>query len=106
MRPSRFYGQIRPKVSSMPRPKSEATAYLDLYKLAVEKKRLLQELHTLDQRRQIVHQRLGQLNTKITELETNVQQQRPPLPDSITNELPAPAPSTDSENFSTLLLDY
>lgn len=107
MRSSRFYGKIRPKVSSMPRPKSEATAYLDLYKLAVEKKRLLQELQTLEQRRHVVHQRLSQLNSKIADLEENVQQQRPILPEATTKpQLNPQEKDKDPDNFSTLFLDY
>jgi chromosome segregation ATPase len=117
-------GPIRPKISTMPRQKSEPTAYLDTYKLVVEKKRLQEELQKLDQRRIQVQQRLEQLNQQITGLEEDIQQMRrdnpanaPEVPGAQAVELKdtgvqfaemqfADEPFAEAENFETLLLDY
>lgn len=66
MRPDAF-SAFRPKISSMPRQKTEAAAYLDLYKLAVEKKRLQVELETIEQRRLLIQKRLTVLNSQMPE---------------------------------------
>lgn len=91
----------------MPRQHNEATAYLDIYKLVVEKKRLREELRKLDQRRQEIQQRLGQLELQIDDQEKDVQQLRaneaidlPPQPPI------APQSSTMGQSFDTLILEY
>lgn len=76
MRPRSNSGAIRPKISTMPRPKTEAAAFLDLYKLSVEKKRLQQELQSLEVRRQQIGDRLSVLNAQIDSLETRVESLR------------------------------
>ena len=68
--------RILPKISTMPRQKTEATAYLELYKLEVEKKRLQQELQTMKIRRQQIEQRLSALETQINSVEKTVPQIR------------------------------
>ena len=50
MRPFRSQPPTLPKISTMPRQKTEATLYRSLYQLAVEKKRLQEELESLGQR--------------------------------------------------------
>ncbi|MBD2329475.1 gas vesicle protein [Alkalinema sp. FACHB-956] len=60
---------IHSKISTMPRPKTEASQYLDLYKMAIEKSRLENELATIEQRRLQIEQRLEQLAQKAVELE-------------------------------------
>lgn len=61
----------RPKVSTMPRPQTEATAYLNLYKLAIEKKRLQTELDSIEQRRHSIQKRLSLLESHAVELQQN-----------------------------------
>jgi hypothetical protein len=100
-------GEIRPKISTMPRQKSEAAAILDLYKLVVEKKRLQQELQTLEQRCQQINRRLAGLDQQIASVEHNVQHLR----DQEGNHLPeAESTATLSvslpEDFETLFLEY
>ncbi|MCU0565471.1 MAG: hypothetical protein MUF49_02615 [Oculatellaceae cyanobacterium Prado106] len=105
-------GQIRPKISTMPRQQTEAAAYLDIYKLVIEKKRLQQELTDIDQRRQQICDRLTVLNQQVTTLEQSAHQ----LQNSTTIE-PKVRPSTPSpshppekplppQSFDTLMLDY
>lgn len=73
MRRSQFRGTIRPKISTMPRKKSEAAAFLDIYKLVVEKKRLQEELEGMDERRWQICDRIAVLTTQIAGLEGSVQ---------------------------------
>jgi peptidoglycan hydrolase CwlO-like protein len=104
---------MRP-ISTMPRPKTEATAFLDLYKLVIEKKRLQQELQSLEQRRQQITNRLAVLDSQVAELENNVQQMREEMPTSSAEATLQPtvkavkmaiAPSP-SDTFDTLFLEY
>ncbi|MBW4514097.1 MAG: hypothetical protein KME11_02590 [Timaviella obliquedivisa GSE-PSE-MK23-08B] len=108
-------GQIRPKISTMPRQQTEAAAYLDIYKLVIEKKRLRQELEGMDDRRQQICDRLTILEQHIVALEQTAHQVRdaeatpansdsPQVPAS---PLPARQPTklTDAA-FDTLFLNY
>lgn len=72
--PSR--GQIRPKFSSMPRQQSEAAAFLDSYKLTVEKKRLQQELSSINQRRDQILQRLAAIDRTVDQLDDHAKKCR------------------------------
>jgi hypothetical protein len=54
--------KIYPKVSTLPRQRTEAAHYLDMYKLTVEKKRIQQELENLEQRRQRLYSRLAEID--------------------------------------------
>lgn len=100
--------QIRPKISTMPRQKSEAAAFLDIYKVTVEKKRLQQEIQTIDQRRVTICQRIAALDSQLEALEQTVQQMRN---DSSEESRSLFATDTDSDSptttgFSTFTLDY
>ena len=57
-------GTIHPKVSTMPRPTTEASEQLDLYKLVTKRQRLEQEMLLMEQRMQQVTQELQSLETK------------------------------------------
>ncbi|MEB3211480.1 MAG: hypothetical protein VKL39_08995 [Leptolyngbyaceae bacterium] len=107
MRRSPIRSNIRPKISSMPRQKSEASAYLDIYKLVVEKKRLQQELESIEQRRVQISDRLNVINAKVDSLEGRAHQLRDA-------DDGGQAPSTSSlpprmekvSQFETLTLEY
>ncbi|UZQ55386.1 hypothetical protein OOK60_04740 [Trichothermofontia sichuanensis B231] len=104
MRPMPPQGRIRPRISTMPRQPSEASFQLDLYKLAVEKKRLEQELRKIEQRRHQIQQRLSLLEKQIASTEEQVQQLREPPP---TVSRPIQKIDVDiSETYNTLLLEY
>jgi chromosome segregation ATPase len=99
---------IRPKISTMPRQKTEAAAFLDLHKITVEKKRLQQELHSLDERRAIIQQRLDVINEQVVGIEGQIQVMR--TDDGITTTS-SPSSShtftnTHGQAFDTLMLDY
>jgi cell division septum initiation protein DivIVA len=98
-------GQIRPKISTMPRQQTEAAAYLDIYKLVIEKKRLRQELEGMDDRRQQICDRLAVLEQQIVALEQTAHQAREAElpPGAITS---AKTQGSAIEGFDTLSLDY
>lgn len=99
MRPSQF--PMRSQISTMPRQKTAAAAYLDLYKLTTEQTRLQQELVSLEQRRDRVMQRLAVLNQQTAALEITAQPRA-------TQPHPAQSLSASnlSEGFTTFYLEY
>lgn len=103
MRPYSSLIDARPKISSMPRPKTEATAYLNLYKLAVEKKRLQYELDTIEQRRERIQKRLAFLESEVAELQKAPQpaEEVRPLVRSIASKA-----APDKAAFKTMFLEY
>jgi hypothetical protein len=103
MRPYCSLTDARPKISSMPRPKTEAAAYLNLYKLAVEKKRLQYELDTIEQRRERIQKRLAFLESEVAELQKApqpTQEVRPPVRSIVSKASP------DKAAFKTMFLEY
>lgn len=96
---------ITPKISTMPRQQTEATVYLDVYKLVVERKRLQQELQKIEQRSHQINQRMTQLDQQIADLEAILQQMRtgtaPPA-----RQIPSPAKPDQPEVFDMLFLEY
>jgi hypothetical protein len=104
-------GPIRPKISTMPRQQTEAAAFLDIYKLTVEKKRLEQELESLEQRRALVVQRLQVLESAIVQSEGKVQQMRAQDAGNKASQGDrhsgfAISSTGSAEMFETLTLDY
>jgi predicted nucleic acid-binding Zn-ribbon protein len=101
--------KIVPKISTMPRQQTEATVYLDVYKLVVERKRLQQEQQKIEQRSQQIGQRLAQLDQQITSLEATLQQMRSEaLPEARSEAPPLPSqtPATQPDAFDMLFLEY
>jgi chromosome segregation ATPase len=104
MRPNPRQAKIFPKISTMPRQQTEAAAYLDIYKLVNEKKRLQKELASLEERRELIQNRLVLLDTQIATLETTAHQLRD-------GESPQPTPAKhppkpSSETFNMEFLEY
>lgn len=124
MRRNLSRGRIQPKISTMPRQQSEAAAFLDIYKLVIEKKRLQQELHSMDERRQQILDRLSVLDQHVTILEDTAHQMRdapvqtPSVRPSVRDRPPAKPKtlkprvahrsdeSPTLEEFNTLFLEY
>ncbi len=69
---------LQPRLSNMPRPKTEAAAYIDIYKLTVEKQRLLHELETLAKRQHQIVTRLQAITVGIDQLEARAHGVRQP----------------------------
>ncbi|MFZ9736380.1 MAG: hypothetical protein ACO3EZ_00035 [Prochlorotrichaceae cyanobacterium] len=97
---SPFRGLIRPKISTMPRQKTEATAYLSIYKLSVEKKRLEDELQHLETRKVQIEQRLTALHQDIETIKASVPEQPP------SNPAPQPPSPKHHQGFETIFLEY
>jgi predicted nucleic acid-binding Zn-ribbon protein len=96
--------RILPKISTMPCQQTEAAAVLDIYKLAIEKGRLQQELQSIEQRQRQILKRLVELEDQIERLETKAQQMRGTIAPTIV--VPKLSPSPQSEEFDILFLDY
>ncbi len=110
MRPYCSLTDARPRISSMPRQTTEAAAYLSLYKLSIEKKRLEYELETIEQRRQSIQKRLVLLESQVAEASQSAESMRN---DAATQPIVQPAASRiakqatpDPAAFKTLFLEY
>ncbi|WP_088890327.1 gas vesicle protein [Leptolyngbya ohadii] len=100
--------RIQPKISTLPRQRSEAAAFLDIYKLVIEKKRLQQELENMEQRREQIVKRLAALDIQVTDLESSAHQIRE-QGDRIPAESPKPKANPfpqPTESFETFFLEY
>ena len=118
--PSRIF----PKVSTLPRRRTEAAHYLDMYKLTVEKKRIQQELDNINQKQQRLQERLAEIDGQLEGLsdgaETLRQQEgkrysSKPMPENRQPTQPMPtsniylperAVQSSEDNYSTVVLDY
>ncbi|MBD0266844.1 MAG: hypothetical protein ICV77_00985 [Cyanobacteria bacterium Co-bin8] len=114
MYPRRIQRKILPKISTLPRQRTEAAHYLDMYKLTVEKKRLQQELQSLEERQQQIKQRLEELDAHTSALEEGAQQLRntdngqasaPTSNVYLPSSRAASAPSAP-DDFNLLFLEY
>ncbi|MEH2229438.1 MAG: hypothetical protein V7K71_07290 [Nostoc sp.] len=86
--------QIQAKLSTMPPQRSQATVYLNAYKMMLEKERLEEELEKLEARRHQIQQRLAILNSQtIPEGDMTHQQTNTDLKDN-------------TPKFKTLTLEY
>ncbi|KAM3104145.1 hypothetical protein [Phormidesmis sp. 146-35] len=104
MRPYASQTETRPRISTMPRQQTEAAAYLNLYKLSVEKKRLQYELETIEQRRQRIEKRLAFLDSQVAELEKSAERLGTQAPR--VNYPIAKQAVPDVASFNTLFLEY
>ncbi|MDZ8034162.1 hypothetical protein [Nostoc sp. DedSLP04] len=86
--------QIQAKLSTMPPQRSQATVYLNAYKIMLEKERLEQELKKLEARQSQIQQRLAILNSQIIAEENTIHQQ--------TNT----GLEDNTPKFNTLTLEY
>lgn len=92
--------ESRPKISTMPRQKSEAAAYLNLYKLSIEKKRLQHELETIEHRRRRIQKRLAFLDSQVAEMQKETEPTSPRLVPVEKESAP------DTTALNTLFLEY
>ncbi|MBD2022529.1 hypothetical protein H6F43_20315 [Leptolyngbya sp. FACHB-36] len=86
----------------MPRQKTEAAAYLELYKLVNERTRLQLELKNLDDRRDRIQARLEVLDRQVAEQELDAHQLRDTAPAAA----PIVASASKADSFNTLFLEY
>ncbi|NMF85320.1 gas vesicle protein [Nodosilinea sp. P-1105] len=116
--PSKIY----PKVSTLPRQRTEADHYLDMYKLTVEKKRIQQELENMNQRRQRLLARLADIEQQTEGLGDRAEGSPRPASAPATPKqsplrashsiptsavyLPDRANPSPPQDYSTVVLDY
>jgi hypothetical protein len=101
------------RISTMPRPNTEARGYLDGYQLAIEKARLEKELDLLEIRRSQIHRRLQQVSHSLEDINHNLplaesqSQSTRPISD-ITQVSPQVSPqvSTSTDAYQTFLLEF
>jgi len=95
--------KIVPKISTLPRKKTEASQHLECYKLAVEKARLQQELQALAVRQRQIKDRLGVLEQQLGQT-----QPAPKLEDASqpTTRVYRPERPQAGGSFNTVTLDY
>jgi chromosome segregation ATPase len=109
----RHQRRIQPKLSAIPRRKSEDGIYRSLYQLSVEKKRLQEELADLQERSEVIQKRLSTIEDQLGSLETDVKK----LGDraeskSATNPVqnnpqkPPETPSKSDSDMNTFMVDY
>lgn len=104
MRPHPSQSPIRPRVSTLPRSQTEASTYLDIYKLVSEKKRLQQELEQVEQRRDRILKRLETLESQVLGLEQTAQQLR--LEPGSQIPTIATTKASQPDTFNTFFLEY
>ncbi|MER3435079.1 MAG: hypothetical protein C4288_17090 [Leptolyngbya sp. ERB_1_1] len=83
----------------MPCSQTEATAYLNLYKLSIEKKRLQSELDSIEQRRYRIQKRLSFLESQVAEMQQ-------PSPTSSAKLASVTKNSAPDSALNTLFLEY
>ncbi|MEB3882996.1 sugar ABC transporter ATP-binding protein [Lyngbya sp. CCY1209] len=106
--------RIQPKLSAIPRRKSEDGIYRSLYQLSVEKKRLQQELSDLQDRSEVIQQRLSAIEGQLGKLEADVKQLGDPSatqsavhpPQNKTSENRPETPSKSDADMNTFMVDY
>lgn len=104
-----FRGLIRPKISTMPRQKTEATAYLNIYKLTVEKTRLQEEVKHMEERKAQILQRLDCINQEVAALKGAIAQDGDtptPTQTSTPHRLSPSSGKDPNTGFETFYLEY
>jgi hypothetical protein len=96
-----------PRISTMPRPQTEARMHLERYQMAIEKSRLAKELEMLEFRQVQIHARLAQLAEQAA---TTAQLQDAAAQTATAAVLPIhqkhPVKTFNSESYQTFLLDF
>lgn len=118
MKNLRNRGLNRPKISTMPRFKSETSEQLKLYKMVSNRQRLQQELKFMAERMEQLKQHLSDLDTQIEETEQSIQnlRQSPSSQSQTTRVIPTRNTTNEkgsqrghkvyeSNNFETFYLD-
>ncbi|MDJ0517293.1 MAG: hypothetical protein QNJ74_13935 [Trichodesmium sp. MO_231.B1] len=107
-------GKIPPKLSSMPRQRSEATTYLTVYKNVVEKERLQKELQNLERRCNQIKERLAVLDEETNKELKNqsrqpIKSQKPSMNKLTSKKLEKSqtrTPEPPKSKFKTITLGY
>ncbi len=95
-----------PRISTMPRPQTEARMHLERYQMAIEKSRLEKELEMLEFRQVQIQARLTQFAQQA--VTTAQLQQEAVAQDTKNNPIQKkhPVKTFNSESYQTFLLDF
>ncbi len=104
MKKVRNRGIIRPKITTMPRNKSEASSQLELYKLVTEQQRIKQELAFIEQRTVLLKQRLSTLKTQIEGTERSINNLR--HPEAKPSRIALPKIFRETNNYQAFDIEY
>jgi SMC interacting uncharacterized protein involved in chromosome segregation len=96
---------VRAKISTMPRPISEASSQLELYKMVAEKQRISRELSSIKERMTTLQKQLDSLNHNIENTERTIHKLRQPL-SSIPPNVVRSKTVIESNNYQTFEIEY
>ncbi|MBD2181912.1 gas vesicle protein [Planktothrix sp. FACHB-1355] len=115
---------IRPKISTIPREKTEASEQLELYKMVTKRQRILQEMQFMEQRLNLLKEQLGTLDKQIEDTEETIKKLRKSPPTftqgppqvkvqrvrkqktSSAQNVPADNKESKSSSFQTFILEF
>jgi predicted nucleic acid-binding Zn-ribbon protein len=95
----------RAKISTMPRPKSDASSQLDLYKMVTEKQRIQRDMYSIKERMGLLQQRLDILNQQIEATEKTIHKLRQPHSNTAQNIVRSNI-FVESNNYQTFEVQY
>ncbi len=95
-----------PRISTMPRPQTEARMHLERYQMAIEKSRLDKELEMLEFRQLQIRARLEQLAEQAATIAQLQQDASTPPPSALPIHKKHPVKTFNSESYQTFLLDF
>ena len=95
----------RAKISTMPRPKSDASSQLDLYKMVTEKQRIQRDMSSIKEKMGLLQQRLDILNEQIKATEKTIHKFRQPHSNTSQN-IARSSIFVESNNYQTFEVEY
>jgi peptidoglycan hydrolase CwlO-like protein len=93
------------KISTMPRPKSDASSQLDLYKMVTEKQRIQRGMSSIKEKMGLLQQRLDILNEQIEATEKTIHKFRQPHSNTSQN-IARSSIFVESNNYQTFEVEY
>ncbi|MBR8838622.1 MAG: gas vesicle protein [Stigonema ocellatum SAG 48.90 = DSM 106950] len=96
---------IRPKVTTMPRNRTEASTQLELYKMITEKQKIYREMNCIKERMSILQKSLDVLNHQIADTEKTINQLRHNESMFAQTVVPRNIP-IESNNYETFEMEY
>ncbi|MFN6199883.1 MAG: gas vesicle protein [Dolichospermum sp.] len=93
------------KISTMPRPKSDASSQFDLYKMVREKQRIQRDMSSIKEKMGLLQQRLDILNEQIEATEKTIHKFRQPHSNTSQN-IARSSIFVESNNYQTFEVEY
>ena len=93
------------KISTMPRPKSDASSQFYLYKMVTEKQRIQRDMSSIKEKMGLLQQRLDILNEQIEATEKTIHKFRQPHSNTSQN-IARSSIFVESNNYQTFEVEY